>query len=221
MKSITLYNKQREKVGETYPRRAKQLVRSGRATWLEENIALQLTADLPLTANTREEYIMAEQNIHPTNSSPETENQRPDLAGNDDFLMYLARKNVRKKTNLIKNIVAFAAVSLVLVILLESLASGSHWQAQQARRLLGSFSQVMASPYLTAYDELWSVIWFLERISYAIHPIWTFILGIMAAWGGWILTNAAIIIAGRIPAKRPDHVAAEYMRLKNLTSDKL
>ena len=223
MKLITLYNKQREKVGETYPRRAKQLVRSGRAVWLEEGIALQLTAEIPLSSNFKEENTVADEKICLTNDNPEAESPQPDLTGNDDFLMYLARKNVREKTNMIKNIVAFAATSLALVILHGNLAYGSHWPANQARRQLSSLDMLIRSPILQNFDayheELWNIQWFLESIGSMAHPIWTFIAGVMTAWGGWILIRTAVMVAGRARTKRPDPVVAEYMRLKSMAPD--
>lgn len=226
MEHITLYNQRREKVGETYPRRAKQLVRSGRATWLEESIALQLTTDTPPPATIKEEIIMSDEDIYSTNGSPKNVAQPSDCTEDNDLLMYLARKNVRKKRNLIRHFAAFVAASLVLLILFELSAAGSHRIARLANWQYDNVNTMMGSPHLEASqsDQLMEMRWFLEDTMRLVNPIWVFILGVMAAWGGWILTHIVIRIArkfrmGSTKKPKPDPVAIEYVRLKKMVSD--
>jgi len=230
MEHITLYNQQRERVGETYPRRAKQLVRSGRATWLEENVTLQLTTDTHPPATIKEEIIMSDEDICLTNGSPKNETSPTDCAGDNELLMYLARKNVREKRNLVRHFAAFVAVSLVLLILFEVNATGSHQLARMANWHYDKINEEMnAMTSSPDYQEnqiyqLSDMREFYRNVMNLVNPIWVFILGVMVTWGGWILTRSAILVVDKIRVRstkkpKPDPVALEYMRLKNMVSD--
>ena len=116
---IVLYDENNERVGETYHRRAKQLVRSGRAAWLEEGQSLVLASHPEheaLPPPHKEEFIMTE-SIYTNNGvaleAPEAP-ARPE-GGASDLLMYLARQNVAQKRNLIKHAVAYLLVWVVLI----------------------------------------------------------------------------------------------------------
>ena len=217
---IALYNQQQEKVGETYPRRAKQLVLKGRAVWLKENAALQLTMNACSPTVIKEESTMKDMNM-------------PfDLQKGDELLMYFAKKNVQEKRSLIKHIAAFALASLVLYILFENFAIGSHPMSHLALRSIDELTAIAnisdpttrSNSHIGLSDDSFRSVYriVVSTISY-IHPIWYFIVGIMTAWGGWVFVRFSAYIAVRIRTRNPkrhDPVAAEYMRLKSMTSIK-
>ncbi|MCL2405865.1 MAG: hypothetical protein FWC92_10025 [Defluviitaleaceae bacterium] len=119
---IVLYDENHERVGETYHRRAKQLVRSGRAVWLEDGHSLLMapqqaqTQDVSASPPTQEDLIMTE-SIY-TNNGPPPSHEPPEAThttGINELRMYLARQNVARKRSLVKNLVAYALVWLALI----------------------------------------------------------------------------------------------------------
>jgi len=226
MDLITLYNQQREKVGETYPRRAKQLVRNGRATWLEESVALQLKMESPPIASIKEEKTMTDEDMYPTNGSPRTDIHPLDYTEDDDLLMYIARKNVQDKRNLTRHLAGFIAASLALFILFGISASGSHRLARTAQWHRNTTDTIIMSPDFETFryeTEIWDIYHFLHAVTNLVHPIWVFTLGLMVAWGGWILTRLAKCVVGKLRKRdanrpKPDPVAVEYKRLKSLST---
>ena len=109
-KPIVLYNQNHERVGETYPRRAKQLIRNGRATWLEEGQILLINANHEPYPPEQEEPIMTTYQNNGTTVPPPPETHEM----SDDLLLYLAKKNVAEKRSLVRHAIAYA---LALVIL--------------------------------------------------------------------------------------------------------
>ena len=113
---IMLYDENHERVGETYHRRAKQLVRSGRAVWLDEGYSLQMTscqaAEMPISPPTKEELSIME-NIYVNNGVTPEVLEVPHPAAHNELRMYLARQNVARKKNLIRNIIAYVLAWVV------------------------------------------------------------------------------------------------------------
>ena len=138
MDIITLYNQHREKVGETYPRRAKQLVRNGRAAWIEEKVSLQLTATDQSPA-LKEESIVVDRNDLTTNDSNRVEKHQLEFIEDDNLLKYLAQKNVLDRRNLIKHIVAFFVALLIFYIFVES---STYWIRVEADNAIRQLSRV-------------------------------------------------------------------------------
>ena len=114
---IVLYDENHERVGETYHRRAKQLVRSGRAVWLEEGHSLQMAPyQIPALPQSKEALPTME-GIYTNNGPiPPQPTEAPGATGHNELLMYLARQNVARKRNLVKNLVAYALAWLALII---------------------------------------------------------------------------------------------------------
>ena len=137
---IVLYDENHERVGETYHRRAKQLVRSGRAVWLVEGQSLLLApaqedqAPPPLP---KEEPKMTESisnnGITPEAHSPGSENP---------LLMYLAKQNVAQKRNLIKNIVAYVLVWMVLITMSVNFISTTSIRSRRASNPFAASSTI-------------------------------------------------------------------------------
>ena len=115
---IILYDENHERVGETYHRRAKQLVRSGRGHWLEEGHSMMLTSYLsaekyPLP-HSKEEVPTMTESVYNNNGIAYEEPKAPTTASND-LLMYLAKQNVAQKKSLIRHVVAYAIAWAVIL----------------------------------------------------------------------------------------------------------
>ena len=105
---ITVFNEAEAPVGTTFPRRAKQLVRSGRAVWREEGRAVQL-----LPAQTKEEAMSngeapSIEYAELIEAAEATETAEPTKDG-DALLMYLAKQNVQERRSLVLHTLAFFA----------------------------------------------------------------------------------------------------------------
>ena len=109
MKPIVLYDENHERVGETYPRRAKQLLRSGRAFWLEEGSTMRLITAIDETYPPTKEDVLPMTEPVMQNNGMAVESTPPPITptGSDDLLMYIAKQNVSRKRSLIRHIVAF------------------------------------------------------------------------------------------------------------------
>ena len=128
---ITVYNQDNERVGETYRRRAKQLVLKNRAIWLGDEfsaICLTNTADDFNNENKEDEMIYHNNgevaDIMETHTPTEDEYSK-------DLLMYLAERNIRFRSNLIRHALAFIVVFPTLLILTDGfhLRSNGHFIA--------------------------------------------------------------------------------------------
>jgi len=109
MDKVVIYDQNKTKVGETFQRRAKQLVLKGRATWLNEGSAIELQI-----APNKEDEMENNQYIDlrdtaETHVTPKTPS--------DDLLMHLAKRNIRKRKELIIHIVAYFASFMLLLII--------------------------------------------------------------------------------------------------------
>jgi len=220
---ITLYDPRNKRIGNIYPRRAKQLVLTGRAIWLEEGHSLQMISDASSAAILEEEIPMTEDTVYLTNDN--TEVRATTVAEVDSVLLYQARLNVKDKGNLIKHLIAYAiAVPVLGIFFYAVLENATHPQWWRASRVF-----VSELGYVTAYlpEEMhWRVheaIHFADRYFGRGHTptIWYVIVGAMLAWGGWILHRIIKRVAKPIARRfrnrgkaKLDPVMEEYNRLK-------
>jgi len=264
---IVLYDENHERVGETYHRRAKQLVRSGRAVWIEDGQSLQMasqqTPEIPAPPPVKEELIMTE-NVFTNNGiapeMPETP-EIPHATGVNELRMYLAKQNVARKRNLVKNIVAYVLVwALLLPFGMVSFTSYTSHSSMGSRvERTAPFGRVITyntDNRLEAYiveniyqyitnafqgfsgTEVWAhsvetmpsfeiVPRHTETVRY-VHPStrsgsnsWFFMVGIMFAWGIWILTQGISMSRQHLQNRprrphKPDPVELEYQRLSSM-----
>jgi hypothetical protein len=108
---ITVLDKEGRVIGETFNRRAKQLVLKERATWTDEkNSAIRLLkAEL-----TEGDEIMENQNM-PFMDLRAAERPHEEISTpSEDLLMYLARRNIRFRRGLLTHIIAMPAAFLAL-----------------------------------------------------------------------------------------------------------
>jgi len=207
-------------VGTTYPRRAKQLIKNGRAAWLEEGQTLQLS---PTPAVIKEDTLMVDGIGYSTNNSKViTETTEVPVTDSDELLMYKARQNVRNKKNLIKHFFAFIAAWPILAIVYGTLVqNASHpqaWRIQDTMRTIDSLAPHIPEDYWWVIDNM---AWFLNGVIRNYVPsIWYVILGVMLAWGTWIALRVAkqILIKLNTKKAKQDPIMQEYERLKNMDS---
>ena len=203
-------------MGTTYPRRAKQLVRNGRAVWLEEGQTLQLTAEPDSTPPvTIEEEAQMDDKMYPTNGKAKTYTS-DHTEESDDLLMYLAKKNVREKRNLGWHVLAFIIALIILGTLFGVNHTHSHPMSSQIR---GAINNVQSIQSYVPVDSLWHVgnaIGAMERVMFSHIPSVLYMLsGALILWGAWIVVRAAKIFRRKKKSAKPDPVLLEYKRLKD------
>ena len=269
---IVLYDENHERVGETYHRRAKQLVRSGRAVWLEEGHSLQMapyqTEAMQALPPLKEETFTMTESIYTSNGiAPESTETAglPHPASHNELRMYLARQNVARKRNLIRNIIAYIAIWPILFASYFGLLhrhigvsqtvtgtnTGIHGHFGMPQVFSFGRGDVEFRPYSI---ENSAQVYIIERMNEAFsgwlypqniltqyvsipgrsgtfmatythnYSFWFFIVGIMFAWGIWILArgiNTARQHMQNRPVKpsRPDPVALEYQRLSSMADN--
>ena len=220
---VTLYNQDGEKIGETYPRRAKQLIKNGRAAWLCENISLQL---IPTS---KEDSIMADTNIPIDNGSQD-----------DKLLMYLARKNVQDKKNFKRHVIALFAVLVLILTIYQSYYSNTSYSFNPGDRL-----DVLLAAHRKTLENVWATVEYSNELQWQVmsnhtdsfnelhdytrimkiqldiksrpdDTIWVFISIAMVVWAFYIL-HRGIKIFKRDGTAKPDPVLTEYERLKGIT----
>jgi hypothetical protein len=109
---ITVFDKEGHIIGETFRRRAKQLVLKERAVWTDDNAICLLEAN-----NTKGDNNMENQNM-PFVDLREIEEAREETnTPSEDLLMYLARRNIRFRRGLIAHVIALPAVCVALAYL--------------------------------------------------------------------------------------------------------
>ena len=153
----------------------------------------------------------------------------PVLTEHDNLLMYKAQQNVKNKKNLVKHICAYIAAWPILLIIYETILSAMvHPQSQRAIAVVESLNRTRGNVGQAHRNPIDSAIRFinLQVIDAYIPPIWYVLIGIMAAWGGWITIRALKHwgvpalnrYRGKTPKKaKPDPVLQEFNRLKALS----
>ena len=218
---ITLYDKRKKRLGSTYPRRAKQLVLKGQAIWLDEGKTLQMIPRASSSAISREEKPMKDETAYITNDGKEIDESVFEEE-TDRLLLYKAKQNVEAKRILLKNVIAYPfawiGAGMLHGAILTNMNHPRWWEASNI------MSQLASLPYEYAHiasDAIWFLDWHF-RSNYA-SPLWYVIVGVMLAWGGWIMYRAIsllIALVKRLRARKtkPDPVMLEYARLKDLES---
>jgi len=211
--SIVVYDKNHERVGETYPRRAKQLIKSGRASWIEEDQSLQL--GIKSCPPIQEEIIMTDVNLYQNNNSPAKE-PTPITDESNALLLHIAKQNVAEKRSFIRHIIAY----IIAWPVLHTIAIG--WFSSSATaNATAELHRINEA--ITGGGNIFSIMIPTEFIvPIAEIPrqtlLWHFMLGVLVAWGVWITVRGIKIfrryLQSRIPrTTRPDPVEKEYQRL--------
>ena len=113
-KPIVLYDQNHERVGETYHRRAKQLIRSGRAAWLEEGQSMQISNYISYPPK-KEDTITMSDHMYNNNGTPVEEPKATPTSEPSSLLLYIANKNVTERRNLIRHIIAYVLVWAIVL----------------------------------------------------------------------------------------------------------
>ncbi|MCL2841564.1 MAG: hypothetical protein FWE05_12430 [Defluviitaleaceae bacterium] len=228
---IMLYDAEGKKVGETFMRRARQLVKQQRATWMtDDHSAIQFVAD------TEDFDELTEEEIKHTEEKQD-----------DALLMYIAKQNVAEKRqfkcHLIAYIIAWPLLAILYFGIMEpALGMGMnalpHWEIQNLRRTVNDVPNQWQSANLEVHVleaewrndasftiEAWhdSALWTIQRIERRTIPVlWFIMMGALFLWGGWILSKVPKYmrqLQERIfkfrRKTRPDPVEIEYQRLRN------
>jgi len=228
---VTLYNQRNEIIGSIYPRRAKQLVLGGRAVWLDEGRVLQTMPNETGTSSAfdKEEVSMVSESAYSSNGEREKPDRVFDEA--DALLLYRAKQNVRDKANLIKHIVAYL-ISLPILgvffvtVFMDRALSFPHpqwWRFNGAFRHVWDIMPYLPEEHGWAVFNLWDTAELILQFDYT-PRVWYVIVGVMIAWGFWILRRLVKFVirpafkrfwVGSAKKAKPDPIILEYNRLKN------
>jgi hypothetical protein len=218
---VLLYDINGVKIGETFIRRAKQLVAQQRAEWKDGGqSAIRFIRD-------------ADDWETPAAADKEEVRAATALSRDDDLLMYMAKRNVMEKRGLFGHIIAYIVAWPALFILYFGLLQNvivSHplANANDIEGYLDNYTQlfVPAERSREAFEYLDnSVMIYLRWISaYNPHHLWYVILGALSAWGVWIIRRAVkytvrLLRERERKSSKPDPIVLEYMRLKKMALD--
>ena len=227
MKSIAdiiLYDRQGEKIGTLYPRRAKQLLLKGRAEWLEEDRSLQLVGS---SENKKEETPM--EAVYTPNAPTET--PRPET---DPSLMHQAQENVKFKRRLKRQVLFCGAAWLMMMFFFAGIPFNLPHPRQAAMdghiaqlrimhfELRNSTGVRTAGWYNRSNIAMYAIEDYFSR--HQVPPLWYAGLGLLTAWSIMIALDAKRLVKiSVIPFKtirvKPDPVMREYLRLKAITEE--
>ncbi|MCL2376731.1 MAG: hypothetical protein FWC76_04960 [Defluviitaleaceae bacterium] len=208
---IMVFDENNVETGQTYPRRAKQLVTKGRAVWQEDGqSAIRMT---PKEAD-KETIKMGYNDI--------------DVAQDNDELLHTAKSNVRQRRSLICHIIAFLIAAPLIFAALpnflgnaptgdianaalandEAVAAilnelrqmaftfGQHGNAAAARTVAQAANDLVNPPASNAHDMQY------------------FVWGAYFAWGVFILSRLVLYSLPKFKHKEQKRVSEEYHRLK-------
>jgi len=230
-KPIVLYDQNHERVGETYPRRAKQLVRSGRAAWLEEGQSLIIDTEYMPYPPKQEEAFTMNETIYQNNGQAveePTHHERPEAPHSEmpnDLLLYLARKNVAEKKSLLRHVIAYIAAWPILHIFVFRYLSPGSVSGEQAtatvhmlNEFVPRFRQIEPSGFgripMGHYIEgpFGEIIFNINEAVQAATPAantgqsnlwWYFIMGVLITWGVFIAARAIKILRRHMSTRTP------------------
>jgi len=203
IQQVAVFDKSGAQVGKTFPKRAKQLVSKQRALWHND----EHTAIFLLPEDDNPEATMKELEVEATTES-------------DDLLLYIARKNVSQRRNLIKHVVVYLIALLVLtVIYFNFIESAQHPRYRTIRTAIRVLDN---SPPTSSVNETSH---FLNTmlVTYS-PPDWYYVRGLTTAWSIYIFVRVVryatrnLNFSGFRKTKR-DPVKQEYYRLKGMVSD--
>ena len=117
---ITVYDHEHEIVGETFVRRAKQLVLKGRAKWADNAQSAIMLLNVPADASKEDTKMVNNQEYIDLREAAET----PEIGAEPsrDLLMYMAEQNVEKKRNLKRNLIVLPVAFVAALILTDGFA---------------------------------------------------------------------------------------------------
>jgi len=133
---ITVFDQNNQPIGETFPRRAKQLVKKERARWKDDSrsaICLLEEADglykedvqMEIANNIKDLEEIKESVVETSPVSCEPEAVERGLENN--LLMYLAKRNIRLRYNLIYHIIAWPVAFVALLFITSGFRMGAEF----------------------------------------------------------------------------------------------
>lgn len=217
IEQLTVYDESGAPIGMTFPKRARQLISKQRALWHDDtHTAIRLLPETKADTAAVEYQDLDDDDLEDTTG----------FTGSDDLLLYLAKKNVREKRNLLKHIVAFIAAWPMIIIFYDVVLSNvrhrSHWRLDSIMWQLGGIRQYLPDESEWVINDIeWSVRSIVYNIT---HPLVFGIIGFMVAWGAWILLRCVkrviMLRTTRDGRVKPDPVQKEYQRLKSASAVK-
>jgi len=191
--------------GQTYYRRAKQLVAKGRAVWRDDSKTVIRLAPKEMT---KMEYDTIESKL------------------DNEELLYAAKRNVRLKRGLIWHFTAFLIVaplvfgvlpdflgtfagSSVVVYADDEAMAATLYELRQMAFTFGQHNNMLAARIVaqTANDLV------NPSASPDIFSAQYFVWGTYFAWGVFVLSRLVLYLAPKIRGKEQKQVSAEYRRL--------
>jgi hypothetical protein len=189
---------------------------------------VQNIIDTASESKNKEEISMIDEKVCPTNG--ESEEIAHDLEKADALLMYQAKLNVKEKKTTIMNVAAYIASWLVLGWLFDGVfANRTHpewwWRSRDFEQLRRFAPDSTVDYYWLFSGALSNIESYFRNYTF---PQWNVLLGVMLAWGCWIVFRIAKTMPrnfGRkfrarfIKTAKPDPVIQEYNRLKNMADE--
>lgn len=212
VQQLTVYDESGAHVGMTFPKRARQLINKQRALWHnDEHTAIRLLPDAK-EDTTMDAYL------------DEDLDETIGVTGSDELLLYLARKNVREKRNLLRHVLAYIAtwpmIGIFYAAIIESTRHPSYWRLRQLGWQVENLREYVPIESQWILSDIYS--WGQRTIDSLLHPIMLIIFGIMIAWGAWILYRVVkrrtATSRVRVRKLKPDPVQLEYQRLKDMNA---
>ena len=214
---IAVFDERGAPSGQTYYRRAKQLVAKGRAAWQDsDKTAIRLTPKENETD--KETFIMEFDSIEHS------------ILRENEELMYTAKRNVRLKRNLIWHLAAFLlALPLVFAALPDFLDSTfvttatatdiTLAEAEAAAVILDGLRQLAFTFGQQGGGAASRIV--ARAAADLVNPggstdflaVQYFAWGAYFAWGLFILTRVALVLELKVKQKEQRQVSAEYRRL--------
>jgi len=218
---ITVFDESNAEIGQTYPRRAKQLVTKGRAVWQDDRQrAIRMT---------------------PKEADKETMKMEHDFIDNEE-LMQTAKSNVRLKRSLICHLIAFLIAAPLIFAFFDGFMVSSvgryTYTAVENHTIVSSLRELntMAFQFSHVGDTAASAIIAqatsdlvnsfsladLEQMGSQVithatptfDAVWYFVWGAYFAWGVFILSRLVVYFLPKIRHREQRQVSAEYSRLK-------
>ena len=134
---VQLYNSSGVKIGETYARRAKQLVKQQRALWIDESCcALRFISG------------MENLDVNDTNEAVKDADKPAVIKSNDDWLINLAKRKLRERKLFIFHSVSFIPVFFLLYLVLMLVLDGGSYLTMLS---MGLIMGLTMGSWATAY----------------------------------------------------------------------
>ena len=217
---VTVFNDSETKIGQTFFRRAKQLVVKGRAVWRDEN-----RTEICMIKNPEIMFLNEE----------ETKMEFNDLEQNNEAVLIAAKTNVRLRRNFLRHLIAFIiAAPLILVVFQSSienlnflgttqeLETGLSAALRELRLMASNFNHngnhagatqvAMAASDLTRSSLETEQHIYRVNPSSGLAPVY-FIWGAYCAWGIFVFSRFVLYILPKFKNIEQKQISAEYRRL--------